>query len=132
MARRSGWRRGRGNPALYWLRGQFGQRPLPVWIVVVCHVMALGIALVIYALPHHVIPHAETAVGIVSSRDGRTAEAIATEESAAVSTESANVENTDGASEVPDGDIWDGEMEELVQAGEELPPGQTQEEPADA
>ena len=126
MALRSGWRRRRGNPVLYWLREQFSRHPLPVWIVAVSHVLALGIALVLYALPHHVIPHAETAVGIVSSRNGRAAatEVVATDiQEAGDGAESAEAES---------GDIWDGEMEVLVQAGEDLPSEEVEPEPAAA
>ena len=32
------------------------------------HVLALGVALLLYALPHHVIPHGENIVGVTSSR----------------------------------------------------------------
>jgi hypothetical protein len=39
-------------------------------MVLITHVAALGIALVLYALPHHVIPHGEASVGIVSTRGG--------------------------------------------------------------
>ena len=41
----------------------------PVWFLVIAHVLALGVALVLYALPHHVIPRAEKEVGITSSRE---------------------------------------------------------------
>ena len=44
------------------------RRPRPIWMLVTAHVFALGIALVLYALPHHVIPQAGVAVGITSSR----------------------------------------------------------------
>ena len=48
-------------------------KPMPVWLVCLAHVLALGVALLLYALPHHVIPRSEEAVGVVSSRDGMTA-----------------------------------------------------------
>ena len=61
--------RGRRGAAR-WLRGQLSRRPRPLWMMYLCHVLALGIALVLYALPHHVIPHGETAIGVSSSRRG--------------------------------------------------------------
>lgn len=76
MARRRmpWWRR-----ALYWLRDQLSMRPRPFWTVIVAHVLALGIALLLYALPHHVIPHGETAIGVVSTRHGAQAQPAATQ-----------------------------------------------------
>lgn len=44
------------------------KRPRPVWQLAIIHVAALGIALLIYALPHHVIPQAGVSVGTVSTR----------------------------------------------------------------
>ena len=70
-----------GGP-LAWLSAQFRARPMPLWLLCACHVLALGIALVLYALPHHVIPHGETAVGVVSTREdsARTGQPAATAE----------------------------------------------------
>lgn len=45
------------------------QRPKPLWLVIVLHVLTLGAALLIYAVPHHVMPRQQAAVGITSSRD---------------------------------------------------------------
>ena len=59
----------RSHGILPWLRGQFRRRPRPLWLVCALHAVALGLALVLYALPHHVIPHGEARVGIVSSRE---------------------------------------------------------------
>lgn len=44
------------------------KRPRPVWQLMIMHVVALSIALLIYALPHHVIPQAGVSVGTVSTR----------------------------------------------------------------
>ena len=40
----------------------------PVWAVCLSHLLALGIALLVYALPHHVIPRTSEAIGTVSTR----------------------------------------------------------------
>lgn len=61
---------GRNQRKENWLLRQFRRRPKPLWMVAVAHVAVLGIALLIYALPHHVIPSAGEAVGIVSVRGG--------------------------------------------------------------
>lgn len=66
-----------GRGALPWLRRQLDVRPMPLWIVLTGHVLALGVALVLYALPHHVIPHGEAVVGVVSVRGGTAAAAQA-------------------------------------------------------
>ncbi|MBQ8507870.1 MAG: phosphodiester glycosidase family protein [Clostridia bacterium] len=52
-----------------WLKRQFAQRPLPIWIVIIIDVLLLGIALVVFALFHHVIPEQQKSTGIVSSRE---------------------------------------------------------------
>ena len=49
-------------------KGPFSRRPRPAWMVVLAHALALGAALVLYALPHHVIPSVQQETGIVSSR----------------------------------------------------------------
>lgn len=51
-----------------WLSRQMRRRPKPLWMVVVLHVLALGAALLIYAVPHHVMPRQQEAIGITSSR----------------------------------------------------------------
>ena len=53
-----------------WLKRQLRLRPRPLWLVVTAHVLVLGIALVVYSVPHHVIPRQQAAVGLTSSRDG--------------------------------------------------------------
>lgn len=40
----------------------------PVWMICFMHLMALGVALVTYALAHHVIPRADEAIGTMSTR----------------------------------------------------------------
>lgn len=52
-----------------WLGSQLRRRPKPAWMVALAHLLALGVALLIYALPHHVIPSVQQDTGIVSSRD---------------------------------------------------------------
>ncbi len=56
--------------------------PWPAWVLAVAHALALGIALVLYALPHHVIPSVQESTGVVSSRQSiqRTAAPIVTPE----------------------------------------------------
>ena len=70
MDRRRGGFRPRQGGVLGWLRGQLRRDPWPIWLVVTTHVLVLGISMLLYALPHHVIPHDEASVGIVSSRGG--------------------------------------------------------------
>ena len=50
---------------------QLRARPKPLWLVVAAHVLALGAALVLYALPHHVIPMSGVSLDISSSRVAR-------------------------------------------------------------
>ena len=57
-----------------WLRKQLRRRPRPAWVLAVTHVALLGIALLIYALPHHVLPSIEQGTGIVSSRNSMRAD----------------------------------------------------------
>ena len=70
-------RRGRRPGVARWLGTQLRRRPRPLWVLCVAHVLALGIALVLYALPHHVIPHGEASIGVTSTRGGRAAAAQA-------------------------------------------------------
>lgn len=51
-----------------WLSRQMRRRPKPLWMVAGLHVLALGTALLIYAVPHHVMPRQQEAIGIMSSR----------------------------------------------------------------
>ena len=44
------------------------RRPMPLALVILIDLMVLGLALVVFALFHHVIPRQEEAVGIVSQR----------------------------------------------------------------
>ena len=61
-----------------WLKRQLGKRPRPVWLLALGHAAALGIALVLYALPHHVLPSAQQDMGVVSSRANIHREVVAT------------------------------------------------------
>lgn len=56
----------RGAPN--WFQRQIRRRPKPLWMVIALHVLALGAALLIYAVPHHVMPRQQEAIGITSSR----------------------------------------------------------------
>ena len=61
--------KGRGRGARpNWLKRQLTARPRPWWVVVVAHALALGVAMLLYALPHHVLPSAQQSLDIVSSR----------------------------------------------------------------
>ena len=70
MVRKSKKARGRRGFAA-WIRAQFGANPKPLWLVITSHALALGVALVLYALPHHVIPRAEASIDLVSIRASR-------------------------------------------------------------
>ncbi len=65
--------RGRGG----WLREQYNRRPKPLWMVIVADLLVFGIALVVFALFHHVLPRHEQSVGLVSSRDSAGDDVIA-------------------------------------------------------
>lgn len=52
-----------------WLVRQIKRQPKPVWLVILLHLAAVGIALCIFALPHHVLPRSRASIGIVSNRD---------------------------------------------------------------
>jgi len=45
------------------------RRPKPLWLVIALHVLALGAALLVYAVPHHVMPRQQEAIGLKSSRE---------------------------------------------------------------
>ena len=51
-----------------WLRRQLARRPLPLWVVTAADVLVLVLALLVYALFHHVLPRDEEAAGVVSRR----------------------------------------------------------------
>ena len=51
-----------------WLHRQMNQRPAPVWMLIVADALLLGLALVVFALFHHVLPMREVSTGMVSSR----------------------------------------------------------------
>lgn len=82
------------------------KRPRPVWQLMIMHVAALGIALLIYALPHHVIPQAGVSVGTVSTRGMMAAGDVGGDEpranaSPVESASGIHLEGTDGAIETP-------------------------------
>ena len=58
----------RKGPAANWLKGQLARRPLPVWVLVTTDILLLSVALVVFALFHHVLRHPMESEGIVSSR----------------------------------------------------------------
>ena len=61
-------RRSRGRGWRAWLASSLRRSPRPLWVVVTAHILALGIALLLYALPHHVIPRKRASLGVTSSR----------------------------------------------------------------
>ncbi len=73
-----------------WLRARLRRRPRPAWMVALAHLLALGVALVLYALPHHVLPSRQQATGIVSTR-----ESVARHSAAPAATATAAVEYDD-------------------------------------
>lgn len=72
MSNRRSNQRGLGG----WLRAQFSKRPKPVWMLVVGDVLLIGVALVVFALFHHVLPRHEASVGKVSSRASMSAAVV--------------------------------------------------------
>lgn len=74
---RNGQRRGSG---MNWFQRQMKMRPKPLWMVIILHVLVLGAALLIYALPHHVISREEQAVGISSKRNSGATTAQSTQD----------------------------------------------------
>ena len=42
--------------------------PRPAWVLALAHLLAAGVALVLYALPHHVLPSVQQSTGVVSTR----------------------------------------------------------------
>lgn len=68
---RNGQQRGASN----WLQRQLRRRPKPLWMVIVLHVLSLAAALLIFAVPHHVMPRQQEAIGITSSRAAMSATA---------------------------------------------------------
>lgn len=63
-----------------WLASQWKRKPKPAWIVMIFHALALGILLLLYALPHHVLSTVEEGLGIESSRESIRVVAEATPE----------------------------------------------------
>jgi len=49
------------------------RRLMPIWQMVVCHVFALGLALILFALPHHVIPRGGKTVSYPANQPGNDA-----------------------------------------------------------
>ena len=74
QARQAVRRKKRKRPC--WLRRQFARRPRPIWMVILADVLLLGIALIVFALFHHVIHKQQQSTGIVSSRESMAASAV--------------------------------------------------------
>lgn len=51
-----------------WLRRQLAKRPLPLWILIVTDLLLFVIALLVFALFHHVLPSREQPIGLTSQR----------------------------------------------------------------
>lgn len=81
------------------LRGLYQQRPLPAWLVALHHLLALGIALVLFALPHHVIPMHRASLGITSSRDAAPASVATTDALLQSEVQAAPADETQGGGE---------------------------------
>lgn len=98
-------RRSRGGSGFgSWLRDQLSRRPLPLWAVITADVLAFAVAILTFALFHHVLPRSEKAAGIVSLRGAQSAAtaSAATPEPAAGSAETATVADAaDAATAAP-------------------------------
>ena len=57
-----------------WIQRQLRRNPKPLWMVIAAHVLVLGVSMLMYAVPHHVRPRQQEAVGITSTRQGQTAQ----------------------------------------------------------
>ena len=99
-------KRGAARKNRSWLRAQLAQKPLPAWIVIAADLLLFVLAMLVFALFHHVLPHHEDAVGIASQRGAQA-------QPAAVETEA------------PDGES------ELPQAGEDMADAQPPQEDAE-
>ena len=66
-SKRRGQKR-RQKSAVALLKQQLSQRPLPLWAVIVADAAVLAVALIVFALFHHVLPRDETSVGLVSQK----------------------------------------------------------------
>lgn len=82
---------------LNWVMRQLRRRPKPVWFVIFMHLAAAGIALCIFALPHHVLPRSRESLNIIVSRDA--APVISQPEATAIPT--ADTAQPDTAAAVP-------------------------------
>lgn len=65
-----------------WLQRQLARRPRPVWLVVLMQLVALGLALLIFALFHHVIPRERASLGITTTRSSQSVTSAQPESSA--------------------------------------------------
>lgn len=63
------YRRSKRRMQSPWIVRQLRMQPKPLWVMMVLHLAVLGLALMIFALPHHVIPRSRASLGIVSSRE---------------------------------------------------------------
>jgi len=84
-----------------WLARQIKRRPKPVWMVALLHLAALGIALCVFSLPHHVLPRSRDSLGIVSSRDSVPVVNTAVQPAATAEAQSASAQAPDAAPAQP-------------------------------
>ena len=59
----------RNRSPMDWLRREYARRPKPLWMVITADALLLVVALLVFALFHHVLPRNGTSTGLVSSRD---------------------------------------------------------------
>ena len=89
----------------------------PLWSVCFMHLLALGIALLVYALPHHVVPRAGEAIGTMSTRamlGGNAQETAAVEE-----TETLQEVEPEAAVEESEPLVWELDLDEAGVTDEE-------------
>ena len=103
---------------LDWILGQLRRRPKPLWLILTAHVLALGAALLLYALPHHVIPRTQAAVGVTSTREmAARPTAAPTPEPAEDGTGEDSAQTTEDAAQTPEDAAQDSAAEAAAEDG---------------
>ncbi|MBE5806940.1 MAG: phosphodiester glycosidase family protein [Clostridiales bacterium] len=62
-----------------WLKRELAKRPLPLWCVIVADILVFAVAIIVFALFHHVLPRARVSANIVSARPGTAVQAAPVE-----------------------------------------------------
>lgn len=91
----------RSGGRMAWFKWQLAKRPLPIWIVVVADILVFAIALLTFALFHHVLPKQTQAVGITSNRGGAAVQSEGNNAAVVVPTAPANSVAPEGAAVAP-------------------------------